>query len=107
MDTAELEAKLAAAVRSWDEDLAAEAVARLGEEQAGELLSRWAAAIPETYKADVPAAYAVSDLIRVRGMVESGTPVAFDLWEAESYSGGVPAEDTGQPSRTTGRASGG
>ena len=96
VDTAELEAKLAAAVRSWDEDLAAEAVARLGEEQAGELLSSWAAAIPETYKADVPAAYAVSDLIRVRGMVESGTPVAFELWEAEGYSGGVPAEDTGQ-----------
>ena len=96
VDTAELEAKLAAAVRSWDEDLAAEALARLGEEQAGELLSRWAAAIPETYKADVPAAYAVSDLIRVRGMVESGTPVAFELWEAEGYSGGVPAEDTGQ-----------
>jgi glutamate dehydrogenase len=97
VDTAELEAKLAAAVRSWDEDLAAEALARLGEEQAGELLSRWAEAIPETYKADVPAAYAVSDLIRVRGMVESGTTVAFDLWEAEGYSGGVPAEDTGQP----------
>ncbi len=96
VDTAELEAKLAAAVRSWDEDLAAEALARLGEEQADELLSRWAAAIPETYKADVPAAYAVSDLIRVRGMVESGTPVAFELWEAEGYSGGVPAEDSGQ-----------
>ena len=94
VDTAELEAKLAAAVRSWDEDLAAEAVARLGEEQAGELLSRWARAIPETYKADVPAAYAVSDLTRVRGMVESGASVAFDLWEAEGYSGGVPAEDT-------------
>ncbi len=45
----------------------------------------------------MPAAYAVSDLTRVRGMVESGTPVAFDLWEAEGYSGGVPAEDTGQP----------
>jgi glutamate dehydrogenase len=97
VDTAELEAKLAAAVRSWDEDLAAEAVARLGEEQAGELLGDWSRAIPETYKADVPAAYAVSDLTRVRGMVESGAPVAFDLWEAEGYSGGVPAEDAAQP----------
>ena len=96
VDTAQLEAKLAAAVRSWDEDLAAEALARLGEDQAGELLTRWAQAIPETYKADVPAAYAVSDLTRVRGMVESGTPVAFDLWEAEGYSGGKPVEDTGQ-----------
>ena len=56
VDTAELEAKLAAAVRSWDEDLAAEALARLGEAQAGELLAHWADAIPDTYKADVPAA---------------------------------------------------
>ena len=30
-------------------------------------------------------------------MVESGTPVAFDLWEAEGFSGGIPVEDTGQP----------
>ncbi len=97
VDTARLEAKLAAAVRSWDEDLAAEALARLGEDQGGELLDQWAAAIPETYKTDVPAAYAVSDLIRVRGMLESGTPVAFDLWEAEGFSGGKPAEDTGRP----------
>jgi glutamate dehydrogenase len=97
VDTAVLEARLAAAVRSWDEDLAAEALARLGEEQAGELLAHWAAAIPETYKTDVPAAYAVSDLIRVRGMLGSGTPVAFDLWEAEGFSGGKPAADAGQP----------
>jgi glutamate dehydrogenase len=97
VDTGQLEARLAAAVRSWDEDLAAEALARLGEEQAGELLAPWAQAIPETYKADVPAAYAVSDLSRVRGMLQSGTPVAFDLWEAEGFSGGKPVEDTGQP----------
>ena len=97
VDTGQLEARLAAAVRSWDEDLAAEALARLGEEQAGELLGPWAQAIPETYKADVPAAYAVSDLTRVRGMLQSGTPVAFDLWEAEGFSGGKPAEDTGRP----------
>jgi len=103
VDTALLEAKLAAAVRSWDEDLAAEALARLGEEQAGELLARWADAVPGTYKADVPAAYAVSDLIRVRGMLQSGTPVAFDLWEAEGFSGGKPAEDTGRPDATDDR----
>ena len=72
-------------------------MARLGGDEASELLARWADAIPETYKADVPAAYAVSDLTRVRGMVESGTPVAFDLWEAEGFSGGIPVEDTGQP----------
>ena len=54
----------------------------------------------------MPAAYAVGDLTRVRGMVESGTPVAFDLWEAEGFSGGVPAEDPASR-RTTGRTSGG
>ena len=97
VDSAQLEARLAAAVRSWEEDLAAEALARLGAGEAGKLLGGWADAVPETYKADVPAAYAVSDLIRVRGMVESGTPVAFDLWEAEGFSGGIPVEDTGQP----------
>ena len=97
VDTAVLEAKLAAAVRSWDEDLAAEALGRLGEEQARELLSRLGGGVPETYKADVPAAYAVSDLTRVRSMLESGTPVAFDLWEAEGYSGGKPAEESGHP----------
>ena len=97
VDTAQLEARLAAAVRSWEEDLAAEALARLGADEAGEVLSRWADAIPGTYKADVPAAYAVSDLTRVRGMIESGTRVAFDLWEAEGFSGGIPVEDTAQP----------
>jgi glutamate dehydrogenase len=99
VDSAVLEAKLVAAVRSWDEDLAAEALGRLGEDQARELLAHCAEAIPGTYKADVPAAYAVSDLTRVRSMLASGTPVAFDLWEAESYSGGKPADDTRHPGR--------
>ena len=97
VDSAVLEAKLAAAVRSWDEDLAAEAVGRLGEDQARELLADWAEVVPETYKADVPAAYAVSDLTRVRSMLAAGPPVAFDLWEAESYSGGKPADESGHP----------
>ena len=91
VDPAELEAKVAAAVRSWDEDLAEEARSRLGETQSQVLLAACAGAIPETYKADVPAAYALSDLIRVHLLQESGEQVAFELWEAEGYSGGVPA----------------
>ena len=58
VDAAELEARLAAAVRSWDEDLAAAAQDRLGEEGAQTLLNICRRAIPETYKADVPAVYA-------------------------------------------------
>ena len=91
VDPAELEARVAAAVRSWDEDLAEEARARLGETQSQVLLAACAGAIPETYKADVPAAYALSDLIRVHLLQESGEQVAFELWEAEGYSGGIPA----------------
>src|SRR6266567_2484742 len=55
VDAAALERKLAEAVRSWDEDLAAEAVRVLGEERASTLLDLCGARIPETYKADVSA----------------------------------------------------
>jgi glutamate dehydrogenase len=91
VDAAELEAQIAAAVRSWDEDLAEEARARLGDTQSEVLLAECAGAIPETYKTDVPAAYALTDLIRVRDLQASGEQVAFDLWEAAGYSGGQPA----------------
>ncbi|HUY44592.1 MAG TPA: NAD-glutamate dehydrogenase [Streptosporangiaceae bacterium] len=94
VDTAKLEANLAAAVRSWDEDLAADAQAELGDEQARALLAACADAIPETYKADVPAAYAVTDLTRVLSLLQAGERVAFDLWEAEGFSGGAPAAET-------------
>ncbi|HWG60577.1 MAG TPA: NAD-glutamate dehydrogenase [Streptosporangiaceae bacterium] len=99
VDRAELEAKIIAAVRSWDEDLAAEATKVLGDEQARTLLTVCARAIPETYKADVPAAYAVNDLTRVQGLLESGGQTAFDLWEAESFSGGRPVTTQTGPTR--------
>ncbi|HTT51580.1 MAG TPA: NAD-glutamate dehydrogenase [Streptosporangiaceae bacterium] len=92
VNTAELEAKLAAAVRSWDEDLAAAAHERLGEAEAQALLGICASAIPETYKADVPAVYALDDLTQIARMLESGEQVAFEMWEAEGFSGGVPVE---------------
>ena len=93
VNTAELEAKLAAAVRSWDEDLAAAAHERLGEAAARTLLGICSSAIPETYKADVPAVYALDDLNQIVRMLESGEQVAFEMWEAEGFSGGVPVED--------------
>jgi glutamate dehydrogenase len=93
VNRAELEARLAAAVRSWDEDLAAAAHERLGEAEAKNLLSICSSAIPETYKADVPALYALDDLTQIVRMLESGEQVAFEMWEAEGFSGGVPVED--------------
>jgi glutamate dehydrogenase len=93
VDAAALEAAVAAAARSWDEDLAAEATRTLGEEPARALLDVCSGAIPETYKTDVPAANALNDFIRVGELLRSGEDTAFDLWEAESYSGGRPVTD--------------
>ncbi|HSR25190.1 MAG TPA: NAD-glutamate dehydrogenase domain-containing protein, partial [Candidatus Eisenbacteria bacterium] len=95
VDTGELEAKIVAAARSWDEDLAAEAARRLGEAPARALLAPFAGAIPETYKTDVPAHYAVNDLIQMQSLLASGETSAFDLWEAEGYVGGQPAPGDG------------
>ena len=90
VDTAELEARIVAAARSWDEDLAAEAARKLGDARARALLAPFAGAIPQTYKTDVPASYAVNDLIRMQSLLASGETNAFDLWEAEGYVGGQP-----------------
>ena len=96
VDAAALEAAVAAAARSWDEDLAAEAARKLGEGRAGAVLDICSGAIPETYKTDVPAANALTDLIRISDMLRSGEDTAFDLWEAESYSGGRPVSEHGK-----------
>jgi glutamate dehydrogenase len=90
VDAAGLERALAAAVRSWDDDLAEEAGRTLGDRKARTLLDTCRDAIPETYKADVPAQYALTDLTRVLRLLDSDQTVAFDLWEAESYAGGKP-----------------
>jgi glutamate dehydrogenase len=65
VDAEKLERELAAAVRSWDDDLAEEARRRVGERRARELLAAWLPAVPEAYKADVRAADAVGDLTRL------------------------------------------
>jgi len=77
VDPGELEARIVAAARSWDEDLAAEAVRELGDIRARALLNTFADAIPETYKTDVPASYAVSDLVRVQNLLQAGENTAF------------------------------
>jgi glutamate dehydrogenase len=95
VDTGALEAKIVAAARSWDEDLVAEAARRLGDTAARALLAPYVGAIPETYKTDVPATYAVNDLIQMERLLASGASTAFDLWEAEGYVGGQPAGGEG------------
>jgi glutamate dehydrogenase len=94
VDAAALETQVAAVVRSWDDDLAEEAVRQLGEERASALLAMCSGEqIPQTYKTDVPASAAVDDLEKVLELRESGENVSFDLWESEGYVGGVPVEE--------------
>ena len=93
LDTAELERAVAAAARSWDDDLADEAPRACGEQGARALLAMVGGAIPETYKTDVPASAACSDLAKILQLRESGEDVAFELWESVDYVGGVPIED--------------
>ena len=86
----ELERALAAAARSWDEDLADEAGAQLGAEE-GDRLTRIAGRmIPEGYKADVPPAAAVGDLVRIARLAESDGTFSVDLYQP---SGAGPGEE--------------
>jgi glutamate dehydrogenase len=95
-DAAELEPKLAAAVRSWDEDLADQAVRALGEQRARQVLDMCSTVIPETYKADVSAADAVGDLSVILELRESGAAFAVRLvtgpqrWTLVVYRLGTP-----------------
>jgi glutamate dehydrogenase len=92
VDAAELERSVAAAVRSWDDDLAEQAGRQLGSARARAVLGACGEQIPESYKTDVPPSAAISDLERIQRMRESGEDVAFELWESEDYVGGVPIE---------------
>ena len=86
VDQAELQAQIAAAVRSWDEDLAAEAERQLGPDRAAAALcSCEDTGIPETYKADTTPAKAVEDLAVVLRLLEGdGT---FDIRLTTSSDG--------------------
>jgi glutamate dehydrogenase len=96
VDAAALERRLAAAVRSWDEDLTVEATRVLGEERASQLLDMCSTTIPETYKADVSAENAVFDLAMILELRESGTDFAVrlvqgqDRWTLLVYWLGMP-----------------
>ena len=92
VDVKVVEQAIAAAVRSWDDDLAREAVAQLGEGPGRELLAEFSDSISDTYKADVPAAAAVSDLAKIQQMRESGDDISFEMWESAGYVGGIPVE---------------
>ncbi|MCK2221124.1 NAD-glutamate dehydrogenase [Actinomadura sp. ATCC 31491] len=83
VDVEELEARLAAITRSWEDDLAAALGEMTSEEEAPALTRRYSAAFPEGYKADFPPKVAVVDLRRLEGLVAAGDDdeVGINLYE--------------------------
>ncbi|MFC3983876.1 NAD-glutamate dehydrogenase [Streptosporangium jomthongense] len=71
LDVEELEGRLAAATRSWDDDLATAITELSSEEEAPRLVRRYATAFPEGYKADFPPRLAVADLRRLEALADS------------------------------------
>jgi glutamate dehydrogenase len=67
-DTAEIEARIVAATRSWADDLEQVLVEDHGEEAGGELFRRYRSAFPAAYRADFPARTALGDLRRIEGL---------------------------------------
>ena len=74
-DPARLEREVAAAVRSWDEDLAVEAARVLGAQRGRELVNQLAGAVPATYQTDVPASRSRRILAKSVIAAEAGTSV--------------------------------
>jgi glutamate dehydrogenase len=89
VDADELEKALAAAARSWDDDLADEAEAQLGADLAAQLMYVVGGAIPDGYKADVPADAAISDLMRIVRLADKGDEFSVELYEPR---GAAPGE---------------
>ncbi len=98
VDAAALERDIAAAVRTWEEDFAAEAAAQLDAAQldaaqsgAGvpaRLAETFAGSAPEAYKEDVTAADAVADLARLRDLLSSGEEFALHLYRPDGAGPG-------------------
>ncbi len=80
VDAADLQVRIAAAVRSWDEDLLEEAERSLGAGSAARIAALVSVGIPENYKADVAPATAVADLARVASLKAEGKPFGLHLY---------------------------
>ncbi|MEW9527210.1 NAD-glutamate dehydrogenase [Microbispora sp. NPDC049125] len=81
VDVEELEARLAATTRTWEDDLAVAVAELCAEEDAPRLVRRYSAAFPEGYKADFPARTAVADLKRLEQLGEDPTAIGMNLYE--------------------------
>ncbi|GIH22128.1 NAD-glutamate dehydrogenase [Acrocarpospora phusangensis] len=90
VDVEELEAKIAATTRSWEDDLATAIAGLCAEEDPARLTRRYVAAFPEGYKADFPPRTAVADLRRLEELSESGDEgeIVMNLYEPDGAAEG-------------------
>ncbi|MFI6596139.1 NAD-glutamate dehydrogenase [Nonomuraea sp. NPDC050536] len=82
IDLEELESRLAAITRSWEDDLAAALTVMTSETEAPAMIRRYQSAFPEGYKADFPPKVAVVDLRRLEELDGAGDDeVGINLYE--------------------------
>ncbi len=79
-DAARIEERLAAAIRSWEDDFAEALVDQCGEEASVDLARRYEHAFPEAYKEDFSARTAVVDLRRLEDLTTENE-LAMSLYE--------------------------
>jgi glutamate dehydrogenase len=82
-DETELEAAVAKAVRSWEDDVLDAARERLGTAEGTGLVRRWVRGVPGAYRADVSPLLAVEDLLRAEAVL-----AADDATAAEDHETG-------------------
>ncbi|MBI1351183.1 MAG: NAD-glutamate dehydrogenase [Actinomycetales bacterium] len=68
VDHAELEARVARASRSWQDEFTSQLVARVGDVKAAGLLKTYASAFPEAYKEDFGPHRGVNDVLTIEGL---------------------------------------
>ncbi|MEV0348788.1 NAD-glutamate dehydrogenase [Nonomuraea sp. NPDC050680] len=82
VDVQELESRLAAITRSWEDDLAAALAEQTSDVEAPQLSRRYQSAFPEGYKADFPPQMAVVDLRRLEELVGADeNEIGLNLYE--------------------------
>src|SRR5439155_11243668 len=78
-DVRELETRLAAAARRWEDDLRGALIDAEGEARGSELFRRFGSAFPAGYREDFPALSAVPDIALMAGLT-ADSPLALSLY---------------------------